>query len=198
MVTILFRVENKPISMTVERVAVVGEGAYERGYAAGYEEGNAEGYTEGHADGYDSGYAKGEALLIEGKPERIENDVVINIRENAFYYGSIGAPIYVSFKNAKTIGKQAFMNCRSLKEAYFDSVTSIGANAFYLCQALRTLVIRTPSVCSLSSALTNCGIEYGTGYVYVPDNLVEQYKSATNWSDYAEQIKPLSELEGEA
>ena len=34
----------------------------------------------------------------------------------------------------------------------------------------------------------------GTGYIYVQDNLVEQYKSATNWSTYADQIKPLSEL----
>ena len=29
--------------------------------------------------------------------------------------------------------------------------------------------------------------------IYVPDNLVEQYKTATNWSRHADKIKPLSE-----
>lgn len=56
---IRFKVENKPIHMTVEKVAVVGEGAYEKGYATGYETGNVEGYTKGHADGVEQGYANG-------------------------------------------------------------------------------------------------------------------------------------------
>ena len=29
--------------------------------------------------------------------------------------------------------------------------------------------------------------------IYVPDNLVEQYKTATNWSRHADKIKRLSE-----
>ena len=37
-------------------------------------------------------------------------------------------------------------------------------------------------------------IEKGTGYIYVPDELVESIKSATNWSTYASQIKGISEL----
>ena len=36
-------------------------------------------------------------------------------------------------------------------------------------------------------------IASGNGYIYVPDELIEQYKTATNWSVYANQIKPLSE-----
>lgn len=40
-------------------------------------------------------------------------------------------------------------------------------------------------------------IENGTGYIYVPDGLVEEMKVATNWSTYATQIKPISELEVE-
>ena len=32
------------------------------------------------------------------------------------------------------------------------------------------------------------------GYLYVPDDKVETLKSATNWSQIATQIKPLSEL----
>ena len=32
-------------------------------------------------------------------------------------------------------------------------------------------------------------------YIYVPDNLVSSYKSATNWSKFASSIKPLSKWE---
>ena len=61
--------------MSVEQVEVVGEGAYERGYAEGlkrgysdgynagsidgYEKGKSEGYTEGHSVGYNEGYSVG-------------------------------------------------------------------------------------------------------------------------------------------
>lgn len=171
------------------------DGGYERGYSEGYEAGNAEGYTKGHEEGYTNGYEQGEASFIQSKPERVENDVVTSIRGQAFYGGSFSAPTYVYFKNAKSVGRQAFMNCRSLVEAYFDSVTSIEADAFYLCQSLNKLVIRTPIVCTLLGKLTNNAIASGTGFIYVPDNLVEQYKGATNWSAHASQIKPISELE---
>ena len=43
-------------------------------------------------------------------------------------------------------------------------------------------------------AFNNSSISTRTGYIYVPDNLVDSYKTATNWSTYANQIKPISEL----
>lgn len=53
--------------MTVEQVAVVGEGAYERGYAAGeaightkgYEDGYTNGVTDGKEQGYNAGFETG-------------------------------------------------------------------------------------------------------------------------------------------
>ena len=75
--------------------------------------------------------------------------------------------------------------------------TSIYATGFDSCSSLAKLIIRTSSVCTLrnTSGLTNTPIASGTGYVYVPDNLVDSYKGETNWSTYANQIKGLSELE---
>mgnify|MGYP000472681990 CR=1 FL=1 len=29
--------------------------------------------------------------------------------------------------------------------------------------------------------------------IYVPDDSVEAYKTATNWSNYADRIRPISE-----
>lgn len=65
-------------------------------------------------------------------------------------------------------------------------------------KGLYNLVIRTESVCTLSLAPatafgTDSPLVLGTGYVYVPDSLVDSYKEATNWSVIADQIKPLSE-----
>ena len=61
---------------------------------------------------------------------------------------------------------------------------------------LTILIIDNPNLFKMTatSMLQNTPIASGTGYVYVPDNMVETYKSATNWSDYSSQIKPISEL----
>lgn len=61
---------------------------------------------------------------------------------------------------------------------------------------IKTLVLRASDVCSLGSIkiLENSLIANGKGYIYVPDNLVNLYKTAANWSTYANQIKSLSEL----
>lgn len=57
------------------------------------------------------------------------------------------------------------------------------------------LIINKPYVFPLNSNdLEGTTIKKGTGYVYVPDDMVDTYKSATNWSTYASQIKGMSEL----
>ena len=96
---------------------------------------------------------------------------------------SIDAPLVTG------IGVIAFMNCRSLKEAFFGELDTIERNAFVGCSALKTLVIRnaTPPVLD-STALPNMSFS-----IYVPDASVDAYKVATNWSQHADRIKPLSE-----
>lgn len=79
-------------------------------------------------------------------------------------------------------------------------VESIDKSAFYNDYYLSTLIIRTPKVCSVAAtnAFSNtaiAGYKEQIGYIYVPDDLVENYKVATNWTTYANQIKPISELE---
>ena len=91
----------------------------------------------------------------------------------------------------------AFRNS-SIRTADFAAVTNINRTAFTDCTSLETLIIRTPSVCVISDisvALRGSKIAAGTGYIYVPDNLVDSYKAATNWVVLANQIKPISALE---
>ena len=89
----------------------------------------------------------------------------------------------------------------SIQTADFAVVTNINRTAFTDCTSLETLIIRTPSVCVISDisvALRGSKIAAGTGYIYVPDNLVDNYKAATNWVALANQIKPISALEASA
>ena len=60
------------------------------------------------------------------------------------------------------------------------------------------LIIRTNSVCVLQPKAFNASTDTGWKAqpplrIYVPDNLVSQYQTATNWSTYADRIKPLSQ-----
>lgn len=99
------------------------------------------------------------------------------------------------------IGSYAFYTLTQLKElVFYGDITSIGSYAFRICGRLTKIVFHDlTSVPSLgSNAFQNMPIGWldEGAYVYVPDNLVESFKSATNWSAIASQIKGLSELEG--
>lgn len=90
-----------------------------------------------------------------------------------------------------------FRECTNLKVVDLPKVKTINANGFLNDISLEKVILRKDSVCTLlnKNAFTGSSIESGTGYIYVPDELVDSYKTATNWSTYASQIKPLSELE---
>ena len=102
----------------------------------------------------------------------------------------------VSLPVATSIGTYAFYSCSALTSADFPVATSIGSNAFNGCTALTSLTLSTKNrVAKLSdtNALQSTPIASGTGYIYVPDDLVGQYKAATNWATYANKILPISQ-----
>ncbi len=104
-----------------------------------------------------------------------------------------------NFPLVGTISQELFFQNQHLERVDFEIAYKINQSAFANCSSLVTLILRkSDGICTLgtaSSSLQNTPIANGTGYVYVPDELVEEYKVATNWSNYASQIKPLSELE---
>ena len=73
---------------------------------------------------------------------------------------------------------------------------SIANYAFHKCLAMSALILRnTDGICSLikANAFDSTPITSGTGYIYVPSALIEQYKAATNWSTYASQFRALED-----
>lgn len=70
-------------------------------------------------------------------------------------------------------------------------------NLFGNCSNLKAIIIDSDNIFDISSGtgqFTNSAIERKTGYVYVPDALVDVYKANAYWQSVASQIKPLSEL----
>ena len=93
-----------------------------------------------------------------------------------------------------SIGNYAFYDCTSLTIIDLSNVTSIGDRAFSYCNNLATVIIRSNTMCTLSTyVFTNTPIASGTGYIYVPRVLVDSYKTAKNWSTYANQIRAIED-----
>lgn len=95
-----------------------------------------------------------------------------------------------------TMDMQALQGCSALKFLDFKDRLCIGSRAFFQCSSFIALVLESEIICDLlnSDAFTSTPVASGIGYIYVPDALVEQYKVATNWTAYANQIKGLSEI----
>ena len=98
----------------------------------------------------------------------------------------------VSFPKATSIGRSAFHSCSNLTEVSFPNATSIDGWAFYDCRGLTTIYVgtNTSTVCTLSNTNTFDGCTK-LANIYVPASLVNSYKSATNWSNYADKIKAV-------
>ena len=146
--------------------------------------------------------------LTEILPSTYGNMLLSNVTAN--YVTKIGKYAFMgssikSFTSTsvETIDSSVFHSCGQLEKVDLSNVVSMGDGNFYACSKLKVLIIRTTSqVCSLVTTASSSDMEWsfyntpiasGTGYIYVPDELVDQYKVATNWSTYANQIKPLSE-----
>ena len=170
---------------------------------------------------YDIYIAKGKAKLenlIDGTfYGSYYNDNVINVKPSAFEgcdsltginlpyastvsnYGFKGCKklVNVVLPLVTIVNYGSFNECASLVELDFPNCTYINNAAFSGCTKLNKLVLRANKVATLANtgAFNNTLIASGTGYIYVPDTLLTQYQQATNWSNYASQIKPISELE---
>lgn len=116
------------------------------------------------------------------------------------------------------LGANMFNTCIALKEVYFPSVTIAYSNActnctsleivifdskvgfirqtiFNNCTSLTALVLRNEEISTLSytNVFQGTPIEAGTGYIYVPKALIEDYKVATNWINFAEQFRAIED-----
>lgn len=123
-----------------------------------------------------------------------EDNDIITIPNGLFTYctklNKVIAP------NATTIGSNVFANCTALTIADFSNASSFTYNTFANDSSFIALILRkTDSITILryTSAFTNTLIAKGTGYIYVPSALIDSYKSANNWSTFADRFRALED-----
>lgn len=113
-------------------------------------------------------------------------DSVTSIADRAFYYCT--SLTYLDCgEGLQTIGASAFSTCSALATLKLgSSITSIGQYGFYGCSALEELYCM---------AITPPTGAYGmfdelseTCKIYVPAASLDAYKTASRWSDIADQI----------
>lgn len=159
-----------------------------------------------------------EDAIISRTVTEYENDRVKSLGTSAFQSASQLA--YASFPEVTDTAGYVFNYCSSLVEVHLPKLGKLGnglfagctkletitlpaakqiySSAFSGCTKLAELILPGNTVPILSAnVFANTPILAGTGYIYVKDDLVDQYKVATNWSVVAGQIRPVSELEGQ-
>lgn len=166
--------------------------------------------------------AEGEDALVSRPASLTEyaNDRVAEIGGYAFYANqtlqrvSFGAVEYIKsgafWQCAKLVQAQLpvlartesniFRDCKELEIIDLPAVCSLNGNGHFLgCTKLKAVILRANSVCTLgnTNSFQSTPVASGAGYIYVPDALAEQYRAATNWVVYADQIRGISQIPGE-
>lgn len=85
------------------------------------------------------------------------------------------------------VGGWTFANCEKLEIADLGGCTQIEQSAFQNCYKLQTLILRRSSVTALRNANAFAstpirGYNSLSGTIYVPNDLINSYKTASNWS----------------
>ena len=149
--------------------------------------------------GYMFGYCR---ELTEVDIKSLDTSAVTRIN-NMFAYCNSLVQIDLSGLNTSSVESMRYLFDQNSSLAYVNlsgwSTESITNNdrMFQSDRALKAVIIDSPELFRLSTStvFANSSItKGGTGFVYVPDVLVDEYKTATNWVLVADQIKPLSEL----
>ena len=102
----------------------------------------------------------------------------------------------ITAPNVTEIGRRAFGQSY-LKAFDAENLVKFDSQAMF-SSPLKKLILRCDDVCiCATNSFESTPISRGEGYIYVHNDRVEDYKSASGWSSYANQIRPIYALEDE-
>jgi hypothetical protein len=138
---------------------------------------------------YDAVTKSTTARLVEGTfSGELVNHYATAINSNAALY-SITTISSVKFTSVLIVNKYGIN--ANVRRADFHVVNEFDTNAFGDLSKMDTLIIRTNAVATLKGTVS---VANGyTRYIYVPRALVDSYKAATNWSNYANQFRAIED-----
>ena len=159
--------------------------------------------------------------FIENKITNFSNEELTAISDYGFAGKHNMQSLYIP--NVVSVGGYAFEGCDAITEIHFekhitfeseknpyfslkgainavkiefnDGFTVSISYLFYNLTNLKAVIIRGDNVSQLNNAghFNGSSIKNGTGYIYVPAVLVDQYKAATNWVAIADQIRAIED-----
>lgn len=130
---------------------------------------------------------------------------VVSIEEHVFH--TLGCENLI-LPNLKTMGTACFVNTTTLKRLIIPKCVSLTPNTcsstgIYLLDAGNTSLIPSSSSMpnltilvlrnNVLTTLENRSCIRSIEEIYVPQDLIESYKVATNWATYADKFKPLED-----
>lgn len=115
-------------------------------------------------------------------------DSAVSVGANAFY-GCTNLKTFSGKSLSGTSGSAAnlFHSCTALEIADLGSASALQSNTFYNCSSLKEVILRNPTVVTLSNISTFNGTPFASGgssgTIYVPKALIGSYQTATgNWA----------------
>ncbi len=113
---------------------------------------------------------------------------VISIGRSAFFYCDELTSVEIT-NSVVSIGNGAFQQCTNLTSLVIpNSMASIGFGAFLGCTNLTTVIM----LGTTEPLLGDYAFQNNNATIYVPYESLNAYKTATNWSNYANRIYPMS------
>ena len=159
--------------------------------------------------------------FIENKITNFSNEELTAISDYGLAGKTNMQSLYIP--NVVSVGGYAFDGCETITEIHFekhitfkserrpymalrgainavkiefnDGFTVLMSFVFSNMTNLKAVIIRGDNVSQLNNGnhFNGSSIANGTGYIYVPAVLVDQYKAATNWVTIADQIRAIED-----
>ena len=163
----------------------------------------AENWSEYAADIVGYNFETGEEVAISNKLFYTATALVEPYNTSAFnvtiasneWNEATGEGVITFYGELTTIGEDAFYNCTSLTSVTIpDSITTIEWEAFASCTSLTSVYCKATTPPTLGDRVFKYLNKETWGYfnigctIYVPAESLEEYKAATNWSDYKSNI----------